>query len=93
VQDCRARVVANGTSNRHTDVTCTVTWTADGASHTADVGVAERNLYPGQTVDLRVSGDQAREDSPAWVGPAVGGFGVALIAIGAIVLVRQRRRA
>lgn len=87
---CTPRLVRTGSSS-HTEQTCQVTWRADGQTRTAAVDLGAV-AHPGETVDLRVNGDTVAFATPAWVGAAVGGGGLALVAVAVVLFVRGRRR-
>ncbi|WP_117212211.1 DUF3592 domain-containing protein [Allorhizocola rhizosphaerae] len=91
---CQTHNVRTGTSptSKRTEHVCQVTWEADGGTHRASVNLGTDDVAPGQTVELRVNGDDAVVATPAWLGAATAAAGAALIAVAAILMLRARRR-
>jgi hypothetical protein len=92
IGQCSTTAVNAGTGPpRQFDKICDVTWSVDGATHTASIDLGTGSYVPGQTVQLRVSGGNARQAAPVWVGIASTAGGVVLIGVGVVVMLRRRR--
>jgi hypothetical protein len=93
IVSCVTQIEGNGTA-RVTQQTCQVTWELDGVAHAGAVTLSRnQSMHPGNAVALRVKGDTAQEDSPAWVGYATGALGLVLIGGAVVLRLRSRSRA
>jgi hypothetical protein len=90
---CASRVVRNAGDTGTVQQTCRVDWEADGVAHSGTVTfTGSGGPYPGDIVDLRVSGDNVALAGPAWLGPATLAGGLLLLALGGYLFIRARRR-
>jgi hypothetical protein len=89
---CTQRVAHNGTSSRTTTYTCDVAWQAAGRTHTSSVGMGAGRAYAGQSVPLRVHGDNVAIQTPWWIGAGETALGSLLVSIAVVRVIRQRRR-
>ncbi|GAA4736091.1 hypothetical protein [Phytohabitans rumicis] len=87
VQSCTTDWVGTGRDRRiHYD--CVVTWTDGARQRTASVDFGRDAQSTGAPVTLRVRGDSAALDGPAWAGYAALAVGLALTLGGGAYLVR-----
>ena len=91
VGHCTAQTVKGSGTSRHVNQVCDVTWSADGPSHAATVNLGAGQYRAGQAVELRVNGDEARPDDPAWLGYGGVGVGVLLFGTAAYIGIAARR--
>ncbi|MEV6812968.1 DUF3592 domain-containing protein [Micromonospora sp. NPDC051296] len=92
VQECTTRVERTAGTTGRTVQTCTISWQAADGPHTAPVDIGGSATAPGQSVELRVNGDNVALATPGWVGAATAAGGLAMAGTAAVLLVRQHRR-
>ncbi|PZG16724.1 hypothetical protein C1I95_16995, partial [Micromonospora craterilacus] len=92
VQECTTRIERTAGTTGRTVQTCTISWQAADGPHTTRVDIGGSATVPGQSVELRVSGDNVVLATPGWVGAATGAGGLAMAGTAAVLLVRQHRR-
>ena len=92
VGSCSPRIVRTGNSGTSHQM-CQVDWQVDGVAHSAELDLGTGSApIPGQSVDLRASGNLVAVAQRAWVGPATLAVGVLLIGFAGYRFVRVRRR-
>jgi hypothetical protein len=92
IGQCTTTAVNSGTGPaRQYDKICDVSWTADGVTHTASIDLGTGSYVPGQAVQLRVSGGEARPADPVWLGIASTAAGVLFLGAGVFIMLRRRR--
>ncbi|GAA5185369.1 hypothetical protein GCM10023322_29180 [Rugosimonospora acidiphila] len=79
-------------TTKHVADRCAVTWTQDGGSHSDTITFSKAGYTPGQAVTLRVSGDNAAEDSAAWISWFTIAVGIVLLAGGVVMFATARRQ-
>ncbi|MBB5874362.1 hypothetical protein F4553_007796 [Allocatelliglobosispora scoriae] len=90
VESCATRSVPTANGKYRTEHWCAVTWTADGATHRADVNFSESNA--GTEQKLAVNGDTAVSYTTRYMSLVFTGIGAAML-VGGVILWRRRSRA
>lgn len=92
VTSCQARLTGNGTG-RHSASVCQVTWDDAGATHDGSVTFSGGGAhYPGESLPVRVHGDQVALPAPLWARLGTLGVGAAALAGGLVLALRRPRR-
>lgn len=73
---------------RFVEQVCDVTWEAGGTTHRAAVRMGRTGYTPGETVELRVSGEHARPAISVWASVGTAGQGTVLL-LAALVVYRR----
>jgi hypothetical protein len=89
VGQCQTQTTRTDRSSR-VEYICDVSWDSGGTSHRTTVNMGRADVAPGETIELRVNGDQAVVATPVWFGAASAAIGAALVAL-AVVLFRRSR--
>lgn len=89
IQSCTAQLAGGPGPGRHTQQNCVVTWPDGATTRTGSIVLTGAVTHPGQSVRLRVHGNDVAVPTPAWEGYLAVGIGVVLIAGGAVVAVRR----
>ncbi len=92
VQSCTSSYTGSG-SSRQLQKSCDVTWTEGGVAHKLNVNFGTKSAANGQTVQLKVNGDNALLPAPLWVALLTFLVGLALVVLCIYLFLRSRRRA